>query len=401
MEKRHRKSVEMHMSHEMKSNLLPKLRIRYARRNREGKSRMLDELCEDHGYERKYAIKLLSDTLPQPTGRKRPGPEREYASIEPIVRQIWLSAEQPCGKRLVPILRQWLPFYERRFETLNARSRRLVRKISAATLDRLLAEARAQFPGKGRCGTKPGSLLRSEIPIRTGTWDLTRPGYLEADSVAHCGASLAGSFIWSLTYTDIFTGWTEGRAVWNRGAAGVLSATEDVETGLPFALLGFDCDNGGEFLNHHLWAYLAKREVPVEFTRSRPYHSDDNAHVEQKNWAWPRQLLGYSRLENPELVAPIYALYKEVWGPLQNFFLPCLKLEKRWRDGSHWRKRYHQPETAYQRLCELGTLASKQRRRLRDLYASLDPFDLKDDLEKRLKKVLLPVTKTRDLHSAP
>ena len=149
--------------------------------------------------------------------------------------------------------------------------------------------------------------------------------------MAHCGASLAGEFIWSLTYTDIFSGWTEGRAVWNKGAAGVLSATEDVEKGLPFALLGFDCDNGGEFLNHHLWTYLAQRQWPVEFTRSRPYHSDDNAHVEQKNWTWPRQLLGYGRLEQASLVAVICAIYKEVWGPLQNFFLPCFKLERKWR----------------------------------------------------------------------
>lgn len=387
------------MSKEMKSEWLAKAKLRYARRHREGKSRMLDELCEDYGYERKYAIKLLRGALPEPSGRKHPGPERRYAAIEPIVRQIWLSAEQPCGKRLVPILHQWLPFYERRFEPLSARARRLVRQVSAATLDRLLAGARAQFPGKGRCGTKPGHLLRTDIPIRTGTWDLTRPGYLEADSVAHCGSSLAGSFIWSLTYTDILTGWTEGRAVWNKGAAGVLSATEDVEKGLPFALLGFDCDNGGEFLNHHLWTYLAQRTCPVEFTRSRPYHSDDNAHVEQKNWAWPRQLLGYSRLEDPELVAPIYAIYKEVWGPLQNFFLPCLKLKQRWREGSHWRKRYHKPETAYQRLCEVGILAPKERRRLRDFYAALDPFELKDQLEKRLKKVLLPTTKTGNLHA--
>lgn len=387
------------MSNEMKSEWLPKMKIRYARRSRDGKGRMLDELCEDYGYERKYAIKLLSDSLPEPSGHKHPGRAPQYESIEPIVRQIWLSAEQPCGKRLVPILHQWLPFYERRFERLSARSRRLVRKISAATLDRLLAEARTQFPGKGRCGTKPGSLLKTEIPIRTGTWDLTQPGYLEADSVAHCGASLAGSFIWSLTYTDILSGWTEGRAVWNKGAAGVLSATEDVENGLPFALLGFDCDNGGEFLNHHLRTYLVERKLPVDFTRSRPYHSDDNAHVEQKNWAWPRQLLGYSRLEDPELVAPIYAIYKDVWGPLQNFFLPCLKLKKRWREGSHWRKHYHNPETAYQRLRDSGILVPKQRRRLRDFYATLDPFALKDELEKRLKKILLPVTKTRDLHS--
>jgi hypothetical protein len=390
----------MHMSNEMKSEWLPKMQIRYAQRSRDGKSRMLDELCEDYGYERKYAIKLLSDGLPEPSGRKHPGRAPQYESIEPIVRQIWLSAEQPCGKRLVPILHQWLPFYERRFERLSARFRRLVRQISAATLDRLLAPARAQFPGKGRCGTKPGSLLKTEIPIRTGTWDLTQPGYLEADSVAHCGASLAGSFIWSLTYTDILSGWTEGRAVWNKGAAGVLSATEDVENGLPFALLGFDCDNGGEFLNHHLRTYLVERKLPVDFTRSRPYHSDDNAHVEQKNWAWPRQLLGYSRLEDPELVAPIYAVYKEVWGPLQNFFLPCLKLKKRWREGSHWRKQYHKPETAYQRLLDSGILVPKQQRRLRDFYATLDPFALKDELEMRLKKILLPVTKTRDLHSA-
>jgi len=395
MEKRHPKWVEMNMSNEMKKELLPKLQRRYARRNREGKSLMLDELCADYEYERKYAIKLLGGTLPVARENKHPGPEPKYDLIEPIVRQIWFSAEQPCGKRLVPILHQWLPFYERRFESLSSGQRRLVRQISAATLDRLLAGARAEYPGRGRCGTKPGSLLKTEIPIRTGTWDLSRPGYLEADSVAHCGASLAGDFIWSLTYTDIFTGWTEGRAVWNKGAAGVLNATKDMEKGLPFELLGFDCDNGGEFLNHHLWTYLAQRKPAVEFTRSRPYHSDDNAHVEQKNWTWPRQLLGYDRLENPQLVDPIYALYKEVWGPLQNFFLPCLKLKRKWREGSHWRKHYEKPETAYKRLRERGNLTPKQRRHLRDLYKSLDPFALKDELEKRLKKVLLPKTKNR------
>lgn len=159
--------------------------------------------------------------------------------------------EQPCGKRLVPILEQWLPYYERRFGRLSSRPRQLLRAIRAATRDRLLAPARAQVPGPGRCGTKPGSVWKTEIPIRTGTWDLTRPGYLEADSVAHGGASLAGSFIWSLTCTDLFSGWTEGRAVWNKGASGVVAATQDVEKHLPFAPLGFDCDNGSEFLNHH------------------------------------------------------------------------------------------------------------------------------------------------------
>ncbi len=380
----------MHMSNELKCELLPKIRARYAHRNREGKSRLLDEFCEDHGYERKYAIKLLGGHLPEPSGHKPPGPEPQYRSIEPVVRQIWLSAEQPCGKRLVPILHQWLPFYERRYGRLSGRHRRLVRQISAASLDRLLAPARADYPGRGRCGTKPGSWLKTEIPIRTGTWDLTRPGYLEADTVAHCGASLAGDFIWSVTYTDIFSGWTEGRAVWNKAAAGVVQATADVERNLPFGLLGFDCDNGSEFLNHHLRSYLAERQSPIEFTRSRPYHKDDNAHVEQKNWTWPRQLLGYSRLEDPELVDPICAIYKEVWGPLQNFFLPCLKLQRKWREGSHWRKRYEPPQTAYHRLCVKGIISRQKRRELRDFYESLDPLALKDALEKRLKQVLKP-----------
>jgi hypothetical protein len=378
----------MNMSKELKKDWLPKLQVRYSRRNREGKSRMLDELCEDYEYERKYAIKLLCGGLPPSSGRVHPGPEPQYELIEPVVRQVWRTAEQPCGKRLVPILRQWLPYYERRFGRLSGRQRQLVRQVSAATLDRLLAAARAEHSGRGRCGTKPGSLLRSEIPIRTGTWDLSRPGYLEADSVAHCGGSLAGSFIWSLTYTDILSGWTEGGAVWNKGASGVLAATRQVEERLPFALLGFDSDNGGEFLNHHLWSYMRERKVAVEFTRSRPYHSDDNAHVEQKNWTWARQLLGYGRLEDPELVGPISALYREVWAPWQNFFLPCLKLEQKWRQGSHWHKRYEVPRTAYDRLCAPGMLALKQRRQLRERYASLDPFALKDELEKKLKQIL-------------
>jgi hypothetical protein len=378
----------MNMSQAIKTDVLPKLRARYERRSRAGKTRMLDELCEDYGYERKYAIKLLRDTVPAPSGRKHPGPEPRYTLIEPVVRTIWLAAEQPCGKRLAPALPLWLRHYERHHDTLTARQRERLREISPATLDRLLAPARAEHPLRGRCGTKPGSLLKTEIPIRTGTWDVTRPGYLEADSVAHCGASLAGDFIWSLTYTDIASQWTEGRAVWNKGAAGVLAATRTVEAALPFALLGFDCDNGSEFLNHHLLGYLHERKRPVAFTRSRPYHKDDNAHVEQKNWMWPRQLLGYGRLETEAWVAPLNALYQEAWGPLMNFFLPGLKLERKWRERSAWKKRYEPARTAYQRLMAAGVLGRRARRELRERYESLDPFALKADVERRLKPIL-------------
>lgn len=389
MEKRHRKKpVRMNMSREIKEDLLPRLRGRYAGRGREGRGRMLDELCADYGYERKYAIKLLRGNLPPPSGRKKPGPSPQYTSIEPIVREIWLAAEQPCGKRLKPALEIWLPHYERHYGRVSRRRRELLRDVSAATLDRLLAAARANLPNRGLSGTKPGSLLRSEIPIRTDNWDISRPGFMEADTVAHCGGSLAGDFIWSAIFTDIFCAWTEGRAVWNKGAAGIVEAVKCVEASLPFELLGFDSDNGSEFLNHHLVEHFALRDKPVGFTRSRPYHKDDNAHVEQKNWMWPRQLLGYDRLEDADLLDPINDLYKNAWGPLMNFFLPGLKLESKWREGSQWKKKYEPAQTAYQRLLACDHLDKKKRKELRDHYESLDPFELKQQTEKRLKKIL-------------
>jgi hypothetical protein len=177
-------------------------------------------------------------------------------------------------------------------------------------------------------------------------WEEKRAGFLEADSVAHCGSSLAGSFIWSLMDTDRASTWTEGRAVWNKGAAGVLQQTREVEQPLPFALLGLDFDNGGEGLNWHLIASLQERADPVRVTRSRPYHSHDNAPVEQKPWLWPRQLLGYGRLEDVALVEPINRLSKEVGGPRHNFFLPSMKLVRKWREGSRWRRRHDVAQTA-------------------------------------------------------
>jgi hypothetical protein len=208
------------------------------------------------------------------------------------------------------------------------------------------------------------------------------------DSVAHGGGSLAGDFIWSLTYTCLGSSWTEGRAVWNKGYTGVLEQTQDVEARLPFVLRGVDFDNGGEWLHWHLVRYWQERLQPVRLTRSRPYHKDDNAHVEQKNWMWPRQLLGYQRLENPESVPQINALYIEVWGPLCNFFLPSTKLVEKRREGSRIIRRHDQPQTAYQRLLAGGDLKAKAVRQLRQQYRSLDPFALAKEAAGRLKRIL-------------
>lgn len=365
---------------------LQRLRRRYAGRGKEGRSRLLDEFCEQYGYERIYAGKLLRDTLPMAGGSAPPGPEPKYDCVAEVAGLIWEKAERLCGKRLAPALALWLPHYERRYGKLLPAQKKLMGEISPATLDRLLAAGKTRM--RGLSGTRPGTLLRHQVPIQGEVWNERRPGFLEADSVAHCGASLAGSFIWSLTYTDLCSGWTAGRAVWNKGASGVLERTRHVEENLPFELLGFDFDNGGEWLNWALIRYLQVRPRPVRVTRSRPYHSDDNAHVEQKNWMWSRQLLGYGRLEDEGLVQPINDLYTQAWEPLQNFFLPSMKLVKKWREGSRWKRRHDRPQTAYQRLMSSGLINAKQRRTLREQYQSLDPFALAADVEKRLKTIL-------------
>jgi hypothetical protein len=269
---------------------LERLRRRYAGRGKAGKSRLLDEFCEHYGYERKYAIKLLQGRPARRQPKPRPGPEPRYEPVQEVVERIWSCAEQLCGKRLAPALGLWLPHYARHYGPLLPTQKKLLGSISAATLDRLLADCKAQAR-RGKSGTRPGSLLRHQVPLQGEVWDERRLGFLEADSVAHCGGSLAGSFIWSLTYTDLASSWTEGRAVWNKGANGVVEQTKSVEQTLPFAILGFDFDNGSEWLNWALIRYLQVRPKPVRVTRSRPYHKDDNAHVEQKNWMWPRQLL--------------------------------------------------------------------------------------------------------------
>ena len=358
---------------------------RYQRVGRRFKSKILDEFCAVCGYTRKYAIGLLN-RKPRHK-RQRPGPQRRYGPevLEPL-KFIWLQSEQLCSKRLKAALRLWLPFYERKHGALTLSIRKKLRRISPATIDRLLKKTRARYPHKGLCGTRPGRLLKYQIPIRTDNRDIDRPGFLEADTVAHCGTSMAGNFIWSLTFTDLFSQWTQNRAIWNKGATEVLQQVKDLEKGLPFELRGFDVDNGSEFLTFHLWRYLLQRPRPVPLTRSRPYHKNDQAHVEQKNWTHVRQLLGYQRLEQPELIALINDLYR-TWGLFHNFFCPTLKLRSKSRQGAKIRRRYFKPKTPFQRLLDSKHLSQEPKDKLRAQHQQLDPFDLKEQIEQKLKLV--------------
>jgi len=394
------------MSQKIREEMLPRLRSSYVRRDREGRGRMISDVCEQFGYSRKHATKMLGAKAGwggDPAVRKgRPalyGPE-----VVEVLLRIWKAAEQPCGKRLVAMLAQWLPYEEKEHGRLTPAVREKVLGISAAQVDRLLAPHKAGAR-RGRCGTKPGGLLKHQIPIRTDNWDVTVPGYLEADTVAHCGNSLEGEFIWSVTYTDIYSGWTTNRAVWNKGAAGVVEATRDVEAALPFAVLGFDCDNGSEFLNWHLVSYLAERENKVGFTRSRPYHKNDNGHVEQKNWTHVRQLLGYDRLEDPALREQINALYRDIWEPFHNYFCPSAKLLSKDRHGAKIKRRHDRPMTPCDRLLASPNVSESAKKKLRQTRAALNPFELQRRLDAALRPILQRALRSSrhagSLHCAP
>lgn len=261
--------------------------------------------------------------------------------------------------------------------------------MSAPTIDRLLKPNKVKFKRKGLCGTKPRSLLKNQIPIRTDNWNITKPGFCEADTVAHCGNSLSGDFAWSLTMTDIYSAWTENRATWGKGSQGVLEQIKDIEKRLPFKLLGFDCDNGSEFLNYHLIRYFSDRPKArlVQFSRSRPYHKDDNAHVEQKNWAHVRQLFGYNRFDKKPMVELMNDLYRNEYSLLQNYFCPAMKLVSKERINSKYRKKYDIPKTPYQRLLASNHIPLETKQKLSIIYNSLNPFVLRRNIEIKLKNI--------------
>jgi hypothetical protein len=377
---------------ELKMDLYLKTqRYRYGRGNRAIKKRILDEFCETYGYHRKAAARLLRQLPISDKKPKRPGKKKIYdptVLLEPL-KKIWLATDQMCGKRLKEALPVWLPHYHKHHEApLDELSSQLL-AMSAATIDRLLKPIKTRY-GKGLSGTKPGSLLRKQIPINTNQWDTRQVGFMEADTVAHCGTSLMGDFVWSITMTDIFSGWTEMRATWNKGATGVVEGIQDIEASLPFEIKGFDCDNGSEFLNWHLVRYFTERptkQQSIQFTRSRPYHSDDNAHVEQKNWTHVRQVFGYHRFDNPKLVQLMSDLYANELSLLFNFFYPCIKLVDKVRIKSSIKKKYDKAQTPYQRLMTSSCLTLDQKKTLQDKFITLDPFGLQKTIQKKLKLI--------------
>src|SRR6266481_9774849 len=375
------------MSKRTRIELLTKLRRRYETAGAEHKRKLLDQAQELLGYHRKSAIRAFGapavvSGLVILTGR----PVRyEPDLLVPWLRPIWQATDYACGRRLVAMLPEWIPAYEQHERRMPVEVREKLLAASGRTLDRLLEPLRGQ--GTGRSLTRPGTLLRQQIPIRGSLWEEGKAGWLEVDTVALCGGSVAGEFVWMVDGVDYATTWVELRAIWGRGQAATLVALRDMEASLPFELLGLDSDNGGEFLNYHVMGWLQKRPRPVFMTRSRPYKKDDNAHVEQKNWTHIRQCFGYERHDNPEVVELINTLVKGAYGQLLNYFHASLKLERKERVDGRLRRVYGEAQTPLARVLASAQVSAPIKQRLAQEKAQLNPFALKQVVGRSLKEI--------------
>jgi len=374
---------------------------RYAKASKKQRGAMLDELCALAGYNRSYAARRLRAAARGPTPRRkrrrrgrRPlyGPEL----LAPLTK-VWATLGGICGKRLAAVMGRTVAALERHGELeLTDEVRAQLLAMSASTIDRLLAARRRRLRLTGMTHTKPGSLLKSQIPVRTfAEWDQGRPGFIEIDLVGHEGGDPRGEFAYSLCCTDVASGWTEPRVVRNRARRWTFEALLDVRACLPFALLGIDSDNGGEFINHHLVSWCAEQKL--SFTRSRAYEKNDCCFVEQKNWSVIRRETGYGRYDSDAeraLIAEIYAdlrLYV-------NFFLPSVKLLAKRRDGARVYKRYDTAATPHQRLLALKALDEATAARLEAQYLTLNPAALRrrlTDNEKKLARMCSLKMQTR------
>jgi len=357
-------------------------RYRQARRADEG--RILDEFCAVTGYHRKAAIRVLTGPAP---GAARPAPRRPVKYAPPVIealRQIWVAAGYPWSVRLKALLPLWLPWARRRLRLRAGVAQQLV-TISPRQMDRRLAPYRRELLKRLYGRTKPGTLLKHHIPLKTDRWDVATPGFTEIDLVAHCGSLGDGEFVHSLNLTDLHTTWVETAAVLGKSQAAVQAALEELRHALPFRLCGIDSDNGSEFINQHLWDYCQAHEI--QFTRGRPYKKDDNAHIEQKNWTHVRKLLGYVRYDTPRARDAIHALYRQELRLLQNLFLPSVKLLRKERVGARVRRRYDAPRTPLERVLASADLDPGRAAALRAQRDRLDPFALAHAIELKLERI--------------
>lgn len=371
------------MSQRSKREMIEAIRPRYLKANKAGKEQILDEFVATTGYHRKYAIRVLKHG-PKPKGLKKQGRRKIYqGEVVNALEQIWEVYGRICSKRLHPFLSEGVAILERFHELdLSPEIKQLLLSMSPATMDRCLRKARFTHPQHGLSTTKPGYLLKKAIPVRTFTpWEDEHPGFLEIDLVAHCGQTTAGTYLNTLTATDLATGWTECLALPNKTQIAVSQAIGDLRKNLPFPLLGLDSDNGSEFINDTLYRYCLSEHIT--FTRSRPYQKNDQAHVEQKNWSVVRHTIGYDRLETLDELTLLASIYSDLRLYI-NFFQPVLKLISKQRVDGKVIHTYDQATTPFRRVLALDSIPVLFKARLTDQYFHLNPVALRSSIDSKV-----------------
>lgn len=370
-------------------------RERYVNAGRREKSRILDEVVTVTGYHRKAAVRLLSGKR-RTKERKSPGRPVVYGpEVAGAARVVYAAAGGIGAKRLRPFVGELAARLEA-FGELDVSSEAglLLRKASSATLDRLLRNYRIMVRRRVRSLTKAGTSLRQRIPVRTfSEWDDVTPGFLEVDTVAHCGDSSEGFYLWTVTAVDIVTGWIEMDVVWGKTQVRVAAAIRRIRRRLPVPLLGLDSDNGTEFINHGLYQYC--EESGITFTRSRPYRKNDSAHVEQKNGAVVRRLVGHGRYMSAAAFLQMQRVYS-LARLHANFFQPVRKLSEKHRQGARSIRFYDDAMTPYQRMLQSGKLAPARKVVLERLYLSLNPLQLSRQIDREAEKLLRLASRNTD-----
>src|ERR1700694_2711708 len=370
-------TVRSSMSFRGKRELLVQVAPRYSSARHGQRSVLLAEFVAVPGYERKYAIRLLLSPIRPPAPIRRPRAAHYGVDVQQALGVVWSAANGICAKRLVPFLPELAPTLERHGHlvvTDEVRARLL--ELSPATVDRLLRPLRQPH---GLSTTKPGRLLKHQIPIRTfAEWTDVKPGFLEGDLVAHCGGSMEGAFLYTFTLTDVATTWTECLPLLHRTQHGVVHALQRARGLFPFPILGIDTDNGSEFINEDLIAYCAGEQIT--FTRGRVGNKNDACYVEQKNGSVVRQLVGYDRFEGQHAYRQLAELYRAV-RLYVNFFQPSMKLVTKTRTGSRVRRIYGPAQTPFQRVLASGVLDAGNQGRVKAVYRALDPVRLLHQLE--------------------
>jgi hypothetical protein len=386
------------MSGRSKWEYLRKIHPRYQEASAELKRRILDEFCFNCGYHRKHAIRLLNGPLPAERKLRHRLGRRSYGSrLISVLSAIWETSGYPWSVRLKALLPLWMPWARKRFSLSPALEQQLLR-ISPRTIDYRLQVQKRCIRKRLYGHTKPGSLLKHHIPLKTDAWDVQMPGFTEVDLVSHSGDCASGEYCYSLNMTDIHTTWVETRVVMGKGQKGVCEAMEEMRQTLPFPLLGIDSDNGSEFINHHLHGYC--HDLKIQFTRGRPYKKDDNAHIEQKNWTHVRRVLGYERYDSLAAFNAIQDLYRHELRLFQNLFLPSLKLLRKVRVASRLKRVYSSPQTPFQRLLSCPQADPAKVASLEKLFALLDPFALSQTIEKKLDSIYHRASPTHQPNSA-